>query len=68
MAKIREIEIEIDSENGTFKMETFGSEGKECSEMLDSLQAALKAEEIEHDDKMEKFRGEKNKVRIPNRG
>lgn len=59
MASEKEIEIEIDEVTGEFRMETFCVEGNDCTKMLDALQKALQAENVETVDKPEKFNAEK---------
>ena len=50
----REIEIVIDETTGEIEMETLGFKGKECENVLDKLQSALRAEKLKQTDKPEK--------------
>lgn len=65
MARSKEIEIEIDLTTGEIKMDAIGFQGVGCSEALDKLQAALKAETLKKTVKPERV--QKVAITSPNK-
>ena len=51
---MKEIEFTIDEKSGEIEMETLGTKGKECEEILDKIQKILQAALITKIEKPEK--------------